>query len=90
MGCFASDAEPGGPTGTSSNQAAGQAQAGADQRITQHGGRHLGWMADARQGLADIAAGRTCAADAAMARLQQRRAAAPRAAHTGQTTKHRG
>jgi len=37
---------------------------------------HLGLIDDARRGLADIAAGRTDGADAAIARLQQRRAGA--------------
>jgi hypothetical protein len=37
---------------------------------------HLLLIDDAQRGLADIEAGRTCGADAAIAQLQQRRAAA--------------
>ena len=47
---------------------------------------HLLLIDDARRGLADIEAGRTEAADAAIARLQRRRAAAS----TGQVARKRG
>lgn len=47
---------------------------------------HLLLIEDARRGLADIEAGRTQEADAAMARLQQRRAGA----NTGRAAKKRG
>lgn len=47
---------------------------------------HLLLLDDARRGLADIEAGHTQAADAAIAQLQQRRAAAA----TGQAAKKRG
>ena len=48
---------------------------------------HLLLIEDARRGLADIAAGRTHEADAAIAKLQQRRAAAVAAS---KRTKRRG
>ncbi|MGQ3054235.1 MAG: type II toxin-antitoxin system Phd/YefM family antitoxin [Roseateles sp.] len=51
---------------------------------------HLLLIDDARRGLADIAAGRTVAADAAIAKLQQRRAAASKAATIGKAAKKRG
>jgi prevent-host-death family protein len=47
---------------------------------------HLLLIDDARRGLADIAAGRTFEADAAIERLQQRRASA----QTGKPAKKRG
>ncbi len=47
---------------------------------------HLLLIADAQRGLADIEAGRTMGADAAIARLQQRRAAPA----TGKAAKKRG
>jgi prevent-host-death family protein len=47
---------------------------------------HLLLIDDARRGLADIEAGRTVGADAAIARLQQRRAGAS----TGKAAKKRG
>ncbi|KTT27552.1 type II toxin-antitoxin system Phd/YefM family antitoxin [Pseudacidovorax intermedius] len=47
---------------------------------------HLLLIEDARRGIADLKAGRTYGADAAIAQLQQRRAAAP----TGKATKKRG
>ena len=48
---------------------------------------HLLLIDDARRGLEDVAAGRTQEADAAIAKLQRRRAAAPTA---GKTAKKRG
>lgn len=51
---------------------------------------HLLLIDDARRGLADVEAGRTQEADAAIARLQQRRAAATRAATKRKTTGKRG
>ena len=57
---------------------------------------HLLLIADAERGLADITAGRTYAADAAIAQLQQRRAGATTAgarhtaATTGKVAKKRG
>jgi len=51
---------------------------------------HLLLIDDARRGLADIEAGRTQEADAAIAKLQQRRAAAVRAATKRKTTGKRG
>ncbi len=54
---------------------------------------HLLLLADAQRGLADIEAGRTMAADAAIAQLQQRRAAAARpaaATKSGKAAKKRG
>ena len=47
---------------------------------------HLLPMADAQRGLADIAAGRTVEADAALAQLQQRRTAACPPAHPATNT----
>lgn len=47
---------------------------------------HLLLIADAQRGLADIEAGRTVGADAAIAQLQQRRAATT----TGKAAKNRG
>ena len=47
---------------------------------------HLLLIDDAKQGIADIEAGRTCGADAAIAELQQRRAAQA----TGKAAKRRG
>lgn len=47
---------------------------------------HLLLIDDARRGIADIEAGRTCGADAAIAHLQQRRAALP----TGKAAKKHG
>ena len=47
---------------------------------------HLLLIEDARRGLADIEAGRTYAADAALSQIQQRRAGAA----TGQAAKKRG
>ncbi|WP_163436409.1 prevent-host-death protein, partial [Escherichia coli] len=54
---------------------------------------HLLLIDDARRGLADIEAGRTLAADAAIAQLQQRRAAVTKTAgsnKTGKAAKTRG
>jgi prevent-host-death family protein len=51
---------------------------------------HLLLIDDARRGLADIEAGRTQEADAAIAKLQQRRAAAARAATKRKATGKRG
>ena len=54
---------------------------------------HLLLIADAQRGLADIEAGRTVGADAAIARLQQRRAAVAQSAasaKTGKAAKKRG
>ena len=58
---------------------------------------HLLLIDDAQRGLADIAAGRTVEADAALARLQRRRAGATKegarciaAASTGKAAKKRG
>jgi hypothetical protein len=50
---------------------------------------HLLLIADAQRGLADIEAGRTLGADAAIAQLQQRRAAAA-STKTGKAAKKRG
>ena len=47
---------------------------------------HLLLIDDAKRGLADVTAGRTYEADAAIARLQQRRTGAP----TGRAAKKRG
>ncbi|WP_027776733.1 type II toxin-antitoxin system Phd/YefM family antitoxin [Paraburkholderia caledonica] len=47
---------------------------------------HLLLVDDAKRGLADIEAGRTCVADAALAQIQNRRASAP----TGKAAKKRG
>lgn len=47
---------------------------------------HLLLIDDAKRGLADIEAGRTYAADAALSKIQQRRASAA----TGKATKKRG
>lgn len=49
---------------------------------------HLLLIEDARRGLADIEAGRTVGADAAIAQLQQRRAAVAKTA--GKTARKRG
>jgi len=51
---------------------------------------HLLLIDDARRGLADIEAGRTYGADAAIAQLQQGRAGAATAATTGKAAKKRG
>jgi prevent-host-death family protein len=51
---------------------------------------HLLLIDDARRGLADIEAGRTQEADAAIAKLQQRRVTAARAATKRKTTGKRG
>ncbi len=51
---------------------------------------HLLLIADAQRGLADIEAGRTSGADAAIAQLQQRRGGVSRPAATGKTAKKRG
>lgn len=54
---------------------------------------HLLLIDDAQRGLADIEAGRTVGADAAIARLQQRRAAVAKSAasaKTGKAAKKRG
>lgn len=54
---------------------------------------HLLLIADAQRGLADIEAGRTIGADAAIAKLQQRRAEAAKAAsptRVGRSVKKRG
>jgi len=51
---------------------------------------HLLLIDDARRCLADVEAGRTQEADAAIGKLQQRRAAAARAAKKGKTTAKRG
>ncbi|TNY02766.1 hypothetical protein, partial [Escherichia coli] len=48
---------------------------------------HLLLIDDARRGLADIEAGRTLAADAAIAQLQQRRAAVTKTAGSNKTGK---
>ncbi len=50
---------------------------------------HLLLIADAQRGLADIEAGRTVGADAAIAQLQQRRAAGD-STKTGKTARKRG
>src|SRR5690348_18401370 len=51
---------------------------------------HLLLIADAQRGLADIAAGRTFEADAAIARLQHRRTASTKAVRPGKPSKKRG
>jgi hypothetical protein len=51
---------------------------------------HLLLIADAQRGLADIEAGRTFGADAAIAQLQQRRAEASKKAATGRAARKRG
>lgn len=51
---------------------------------------HLLLIEDAKRGLADIEAGRTVGADAAIAQLQQRRAEVSKSAATGKTAKKRG
>ena len=51
---------------------------------------HLLLIDDAKRGLADIAAGRTFEADGALAKLQQRRAAAARTASPVKPAKKRG
>ena len=51
---------------------------------------HLLLIDDAKRGLADIAAGRTFRADAAIAQLQQRRAGTPRSSASGKAAKKRG
>ena len=52
--------------------------------------RPLVVIEDAKRGLADIEAGRTVGADAAIAQLQQRRAEVSKSAATGKTAKKRG
>ncbi|MDM0071059.1 type II toxin-antitoxin system Phd/YefM family antitoxin [Variovorax sp. J31P207] len=51
---------------------------------------HLMLIADAQRGLADIAAGRTFEADAAIARLQHRRTASTKAVRPGKPAQKRG
>lgn len=57
-----------------------------DHQQLEHEHSHLLLIEDARLGLADIEAGRTVEADAAIARLQQRREGAA----MGKTAKKRG
>ena len=58
------------------SELADQAKAGAEKIFTKNGESYVALIDDARRGLADIEAGRTFGADAAIAQLQQRRAAA--------------
>ena len=51
---------------------------------------HLLLIDDARRGLADIEAGRTCEADSAIDQLQQRRKAAAKVSSTATVAKKRG
>jgi predicted transcriptional regulator len=51
---------------------------------------HLLLIDDAKRGLADIEAGRTVGADAAIAQLQQRRAEVSKSATARKTAKKRG
>ena len=51
---------------------------------------HLLLIADATRGLADITAGRTSAADGAIAQLQQRRASSAKASNSGKPARKRG
>ena len=51
---------------------------------------HLLLIDDAKRGLADIEAGRTDGADAAIARLQKRRAGGAKLSTTGKAAKKRG
>jgi prevent-host-death family protein len=51
---------------------------------------HLLLIDDARRGIADIEAGRTYGANAAIAQLQQRRAEVSKSASTRKTAKKRG
>lgn len=51
---------------------------------------HLLLIDDAKRGLADIKAGRTVAADAAIAQLQQRRAVVSKTAAKGKAARKRG
>ena len=86
MGFSASDVVPFTQARANLSELADQAKAGAEKIITKNGESDVALIDDAKRGLADIEAGRTYGADAAIAQLQQRRAAEA----TGKATKKRG
>ena len=75
MGFSASDVVPFTQARANLSELADQAKAGAEKIITKNGESYVALIEDAKRGLADIEAGRTHGADAAIAQLQQRRAA---------------
>ena len=86
MGFSASDVVPFTQARANLSELADQAKAGAEKIITKNGESDVALIDDAKRGLADIEAGRTYGADAAIAQLQQRRAAAA----TGKAAKKSG
>jgi prevent-host-death family protein len=86
MGFSAGDVMPFTQARANLSELADQAKAGAEKIITKNGESDVALIDDAKRGLADIEAGRTYGADAAIAQLQQRRAAAA----TGKAAKKPG
>ena len=86
MGFSVSDVVPFTQARANLSESADQAKAGAEKIITKNGESDVALIDDAKRGLADIEAGRTYGADAAIAQLQQRRAAVA----TGKATRKPG
>ena len=77
MGFAASDVVPFTQARANLSELADRAKAGAEKIITKNGESYVALIDDAKRGLADIAAGCTQEADAALAQIQQRRKANP-------------
>ena len=88
MGFSASDVVPFTQARANLTELADQAKAGAEKIFTKNGESYVA-LTDAKRGLADITAGSTFEADAAIVQLQKRRASATKAGsrrHAAATT----